>query len=87
MSQVLMTSATDGMSDPVAWSGGSGLMCVGGVLDGADVVLLIESGGNWIEVCRTDEPKAVGFNAPAGSALRAAIMLAGTSTSVTVAVE
>jgi predicted aspartyl protease len=87
MSQVLFTAAGSGTSDPVAWSGGPGLFCVGGTLDGASVLLLVETGGVWVELARTDEAKAVGFNAPAGSTLRAAIMLPGSNTSVTVTVE
>jgi len=88
MSQVLFAAAGSGTSEPVAWSGGPGLFAVGGELDGASVMLLVEIGGGvWVELCRTDEARAIPFHAGAGAAVRGAIMMPGTSTSVTVTVE
>jgi hypothetical protein len=84
---VLFSTAASGTSDPVAWSGGPGLFCVGGVLDGASVLLLVETGGVWVELARTDEARAIPFHAGPGAAVRAAIMLPGSNTSVTVAIE
>jgi hypothetical protein len=84
---ILLTGATTGTSETTRWNGGPGQFCVSGVFDGADVLLLMESAGSWIEVCRVDRAKVESFSAPSGCLLRAAILQPGTSTSVTVSLE